>query len=88
MKEGRNTYPCQSVMTPTYPSECKVSNFLRNLQEIAVFFYKYPNHARKRGRVKDLRGEDEIKNVTLRGEEASVIQLHTEHGTKINERYE
>ena len=27
MKEGRNTYPCQPVATPTYPSGAKVRTF-------------------------------------------------------------
>lgn len=40
MKEGRNTYPCQSVATPTYPSAAKLATFFGTCKNLQNFLQK------------------------------------------------
>ena len=42
MKEGRNTYPCQSVATPTYPSGAKLATFSKTCKNFQTFLKVNP----------------------------------------------
>ena len=37
MKEGRNTYPCQPVATPAYPSGAKLATFFKIRKNFPTF---------------------------------------------------
>ena len=40
MKEGRNTYPCRPVATPTYPSAAKLATFFGTCKNLQNFLQK------------------------------------------------
>jgi hypothetical protein len=45
MKEGRNTYPCQSVATPTYPSGAKLATFSKTCKNFQTFLKVNPHRS-------------------------------------------
>jgi hypothetical protein len=45
MKEGRNTYPCQSVATPTYPSGAKLATFSKTCKNFQTFLKVNPRRS-------------------------------------------